>query len=112
MTGTPRRVSGPALITNSAVTKYTVPTGVKAWTRHIHVQNPSASAVTFTLSIGADAAAVRIYDAFSIAAGAHENYYGRHTLAAAEIIQAVAGTTNILVMTIDCDEAIVGTPSA
>jgi len=112
MTGTPRRVHGPAQVSNAAATKYTVPTGVKAWTRHIHVQNPSGSAVTFTLSIGTDAAATRIYDAFSIAAGAHENYFGRHTLAAAEIIQAFAGTNNVLVLTIDVDEAIVGTPSA
>jgi hypothetical protein len=112
MTGTPRRVHGPAQVTNAAATKYTVPTGVKAWTRHIHVQNPSGSPVTFTLSIGADAAATRIFDAYSIPAGTTLDYWGRHTLEATQIVQALAGTTLILTLTIDVDEAIVGTPSA
>lgn len=79
-TGTPRRVHGPAQVSNVAATKYTVPTGVKAWTRHIHIQNPSGSPVTFTMSIGADAAGTRIFDAYSIPAGTTYDYWGRHTL--------------------------------
>ena len=112
MTGTPRRVHGPAQVSNAAATKYTVPTGVKAWTRGIHIQNPSGSPVTFTMSIGADAAATRIFDAFSIPAGTTYDYYQRHTLEATQTIQAFAGTNNILTLTIDVDEAVVGTPSA
>lgn len=105
----PTRFSGPALVTSSVVTKYTVPALSKAVIRHIHIQNPSGSAVTITISIGADAAGTRIFDAFSIpAAGAgvaasvfdHWCYY---VVDAAEIVQAVAGTTNILTMTIDGD---------
>ncbi len=110
----PKRLHGPAQVSNAAATKYTVPAATKTVVRHIHVENPSGAAVTFTLSIGADAAAVRIFDAFSIPAAApgvpnsvldHWCYY---VLEATEIIQALAGTTNVLVLTIDGDEIVLG----
>lgn len=96
-----RRVHGPALVTNAAVTKYTVPAGMRLIVRRIHVSNTNAGPVTFTLSIGADAAATRLFDAIAIAAGAVLDAYGPFTLEAGEIIQALAGTTNILTLTID-----------
>jgi hypothetical protein len=102
------RLAGPALVTNAAATKYTVPALTKTIVRHIHVQNPSGSAVTFTLSIGADAAGTRLFDAYSIAAGTILDHYCYYVLAATEIIQALAGTTNILTLTIDGDESILG----
>lgn len=110
----PLRLAGPAQVSNAAATKYTVPAATKTIVRHIHVENPSGSPVTFTLSIGADAAGTRIFDAFSIPAAAagvsasvldHFCYY---ILEAAEIIQAFAGTNNILVLTIGGDEIILG----
>lgn len=102
------RFHGPALVTNAAVTKYTVAASQKAIIRHIHVQNPSASAVTFTMSIGADAAAVRIFDAFSIGAGQVFDHFCYYVVDAAEVIQALAGTTNILTLTIDGDLSVLG----
>lgn len=108
MSRTAKRLSGPALVTTSAVTKYTVPALTKTIIRHIHVQNPSGSAVTFTLSIGADAAAVRLFDGYSIAAGAVFDHFCYYVVDAAEIVQALAGTTNILTMTIDGDEITLG----
>lgn len=114
MARTPRRLAGPAVVSNSAATKYTVPAGTKTIVRHIHVQNPTGSAVTFTLSIGADAAGVRIYDAYSIpaaAAGVTANVldiWCYYVMEAAEVIQAFAGTTNVLTLTIDGDEFTLG----
>ena len=103
-----KRLHGPALVTNAAATKYTVPALTKTIVRHIHVQNPSGSPVTFTMSIGADAAAVRIFDAYSIPAGTILDHFCYYVVEAAEIIQALAGTTNILTLTIDGDESILG----
>jgi len=60
-----KRMSGPAVLGTTAATKYTVASGRRGIVRHVHVQNPSASPVTFTASIGADAAGTRIFDAFS-----------------------------------------------
>jgi len=110
MARTPKRLAGPALVTNTAATKYTVPAATRTILRHIHVQNPSGSAVTFTLSIGADATAVRLLDAFSIpaaAAGVTESvkdWFCYYVLEAAEIVQALAGTNNILTLTLNGDE--------
>lgn len=103
-----KRLAGPAQVSNSAATKYTVPASTVTIVNHIHVQNPSVSAVTFTMSIGADAAGTRIYDAYSIAAGAVLDTFCRYVLTAAEVIQALAGTTNVLVLTIDGQELTAG----
>lgn len=114
MARTPKRLHGPAQVSNAATTKYTVPALTKTIVRQISVQNPSAAAVTFTLSIGADAAAVRIFDAFSVpaaAAGVTANVidrFGYWVMDVAEIIQALAGTTLILVLTINGDEITLG----
>ena len=101
-----KRMAGPALITNSAATKYTVGSSRRAIVRHVHVENPSGSSVTFTMSIGADAAGTRLFDAYSIAAGSILDHYCYYVLEAAEIIQALAGTTNVMTLTIDGDEEV------
>lgn len=104
----PKRMSGPALVSNAAATKYTapsyVPTSLTSVVRHIHVQNPSASPVTFTLSIGADSAGVRLFDAYSIAANSVLDHFCYYAMTSAEVIQAFAGTNNVLTLTIDGDE--------
>lgn len=109
MAGTPLRLVGPAQLTAAAATIYTTPSvpagfqGVKTVVRHLHVQNPSGSTVTFTLSIGTDAAGKRLYDAYSIAAGQVLDVFCYYALAATEILQAFAGTASVLVITIDGD---------
>jgi hypothetical protein len=108
MARTPKRLAGPAQVSNAAATKYTVPATTKTIVRHVHVQNPSGSAVTFTMSIGADAAGTRIFDAYSIAAGAVLDHFCYYVLEAAEVIQALAGTNNILTLTVDGDEITLG----
>lgn len=97
------RFHGPAQVSNAAATKYTVPAASLAVVRHVHISNPSGSAVTFTMSIGSDAAATRVFDAYSIAAGSVVDHFCYYAVAAAEIIQALAGTNNILTLTIDGD---------
>jgi hypothetical protein len=103
-----KRLAGPAQVSNVAATKYTVPALTKTVIRHIHVQNPSGSAVTFTLSIGADAAATRLFDAYSLAANTVLDHFCYYVVDAAEIVQALAGTNNILTLTIDGDEIVLG----
>lgn len=101
-----KRMHGPAQVSNAAADKYTVAANRRGCIRHIHVQNPSGAPVTFTMSVGADAAGTRLFDAYSIAAGAVLDHYCKYDLEAAEKIQAFAGTNNILVLTIDGDEEI------
>jgi len=104
MASTPKRLHGPAQVSNAAATKYTVPAVTKTVIRHVHIQNPSASPVTFTMSVGADAAATRVFDAFSIPANSVYDWWTYLVAEAAEIVQALAGTNNILTLTIDGDE--------
>jgi len=103
-----KRLAGPALVSNAAATKYTVPALTKTIVRHVHVENPTGSNVTFTMSIGADAAATRLFDAYTIAAGAVLDHFCYYVVEAAEIIQALAGTNNVLTLTIDGDEIVLG----
>lgn len=103
-----KRVHGPAQVSNAAATKYTVPAGLRAKTKHIHVSNTSAGPVDFTMSIGADAAGTRIFAAYTIGAGEVLDYFGQHTLEAAEVIQAFGSVNNQLVLTIDVEVTAAG----
>jgi len=103
MASTPLRLHGPAQVATGPATKYTVPAATKTVVRHVHIQNPSGSPVTFTMSVGADAVGTRVFDAFSIPANSVYDWWTYLVLEAAEIIQAGAGTNNILTLTIDGD---------
>lgn len=96
-----RRIYGPALLSSSAATLYTVPANTRTTIRHIHVSNPSASSVDFTLSIGADAAGTRLWNGQPVGADRLIQEFRDHTLVAGEIIQAFASTTSVLNLTID-----------
>lgn len=100
------RFHGPALVSNVAATKLTVAANEKGIIRHIHLSNPSASPVSFTMSIGTDATAVRIFDGFSVAASTIHDHFGLYTLEETEVIQAFAGTNNILVLTINGERSV------
>lgn len=104
MPSSPKRLHGPAQVTNAAATKYTTAASTKTVVRHIHVSNPTGAAVDFTMSIGADAAAKRVFDAFEIAANDILDVWVYFVLEATETIQAFASTNNELVLTIDGDE--------
>lgn len=103
MPRTPKRLWGPAQVATGPATVYTAPAGTKTRIRFIWVNNPSASPVTLTLSVGADAAGTRLYDTYSIpakAAGVTDSarpLFVDIILEAAEILQMAAGTNNILV---------------
>jgi hypothetical protein len=99
---TPTRLAGPALVTNSAATKYTAPAG-GALVRSIHVSNPTASVVDFTLSIGTDAAGTRIFDAYPFPADYAHTFWVYVALTNAEIVQAFAGTNNVITLTLGGD---------
>lgn len=96
-----KRLVGPRQLPTSAEDLYTAPAGTRARIRHLHVSNPSASAVDVTLSAGADAASTRILDGFPIAA---DSIYSprrpaEYTLEPGEKIQGFssAATTVIVV---------------
>ncbi|MDR7492237.1 MAG: hypothetical protein QN122_12410 [Armatimonadota bacterium] len=104
----PKRLYGPAQLSAVAETKYTVPANTKTLLRQVGVSNPSASPVDFTLSIGADAAGTRLFDGLPIPADSKQTFHITETLEEGEIVQAFAGTANVLVLTLNGDEIVLG----
>jgi len=114
MAKTVKRLYGPALVATGPTTVYTVPASTTALIRHVHVSNPSGSAVTLTLSIGADAAGTRLLGTYSIPAAAAgvsdsvRDMYWSVPMTAAEILTVSAGTNNILVIVVSGEEYTAG----
>jgi hypothetical protein len=114
MARTPKRLVGPALIATGPTTVYTVPASTKTIVRHIHIQNPTGSAVTYSLSIGADAVGTRLFQTFSIPAAAAgvtdsvRDHYWYQVMDAGEIMTVSAGTNNVLTITVSGDEITLG----
>ena len=100
MTDTAKRLAGPSQLTGSAATVYTTPGATTTIVRNIHVANNTSGAVTFTMSIGADAAGKRIYDAVSIPAHDALDWSGFLVLAATETLQAFASAGTSLTLTV------------
>lgn len=103
-----KRLYGPAQLANATATLYTVPSLTKTIVRHIHIANPTASAVTVTMGIGTDGAGTRIFDAYSIASGAVLDHFCYYVLEAAELLKGHASAATSLVCTIDGDEIVLG----
>jgi predicted amidohydrolase len=98
-----KRVYGPAQLGNATATRYTVPAGIRFILRHVHVHNQTGGAVTFTMSIGADAAGTRLFDAFSLAANEVRDFYFYIAIEAAEIIPAHASAAASINLTLSGD---------
>lgn len=100
MADTAKRLYGPARPATTTATLYTVPGSTTAIIRNIHIANPTGSAATATLGIGADAAGIRLFDAFSVPAGEVLDWSGFLVLAAAEILTGMQGTLNAMTFTV------------
>lgn len=100
MTDTATRFQGPALLSGSAATVYTVPALTTAILRNIHAANTDSSARTLTVSIGSDAAGTRLLPALSIPAAGTYDWSGFIVLTAAEIVQAYSDSANKVALTI------------
>lgn len=114
MPRTAKRLYGPAQIASGPATVYTVPSLTKTIIRYIQLSNPSGSAVTFTMSIGADAAGTRLFATYSIPAAAAgvtdsvRQIWGYWVMDAAEILTLSAGTNNVLVIAVFGEEITLG----
>lgn len=102
------RIVGPIQPAAADALIYTVPAVTLTKVRHIRCANPTAGAVTFFLSIGADAAATRIYDAVSVAAGGAIETFCYYVLQPGETLRAHAGSATSLLLIIDADVVTLG----
>lgn len=98
-----KRLAGPLYLTNVAATLYTVPAATVTVVRNIHVANPAYNtSAAFSLSIGQVSASLANYIYYSqpAPAGGAFDWSGFLVLQAGEVLQGLAGNTNILSMTI------------
>jgi len=100
----PNRLYGPAQLGNSDAELFAGAAATRTIIRHIRLTNPTGGAVTVTLSIGADAAATRLYDAFSIAAGGVEDRWCYYVVEAAESVRGHASAATSIVAIINGDK--------
>jgi hypothetical protein len=96
----PERLYGPAQLTASAADLYTCPASTVTRILHIHASNPSGSPVDINLSIGADAAATRIFDDYAVPADGVVRESYPYELAAGEKIQGWAASAGTVVLSI------------
>lgn len=90
---------GPALVATGPTTLFTTPATEMDVIQVIWVSNPTASAVSLTVSIGADAAATRIIGTnttANIPANAVTPFYGPFMVPVGTAVTASAGTNNVL----------------
>lgn len=104
----PKRLYGPAQLAAAAAVVYTVPAGRLAVVRNIHIVNATAGDLTFTASIGADAAGTRIFSAQTVSAEDVFDTFAPFVLAAGETVEAWASAAASLTITIDGEEELVG----
>lgn len=103
-----KRLAGPLHLTGTAATLYTapsyVPTTQKTRIRTIRLFNRHTAELAVTISVGADATSTRLLDEYPLAAKTPYVIHGPIYLAAGEIIQGLAGTTNLVTVEIDGEE--------
>lgn len=68
MANVAKRLFGPVVGTGSEATLYTVPALTTATVQSIRVVNTTGGALTFKMSIGADAAGTRLFSDYSVPA--------------------------------------------
>ena len=83
--------AGPATVATAAATE--------RWRFYVHVSNPTANAINFTMSIGADAAGTRVIgtNATNNIPANSVSIFGPYVLKESEIVQLSASTAAALV---------------
>lgn len=100
MADSAKRLAGPQQLTAAAATVYTVPAATQTIVRNVHVSNSTSAPVTFTMSIGTDAAGTRWWQPTTISANGNLVWTGFQVLNAAEVLQAYGSTASALNLTI------------
>src|SRR5512144_380492 len=93
------RLAGSLTLGTSAATLFT--SCGRSIIQEIHVSNPSGAPVDLTVSVGADAAAGRLFDGLAIMADSERSFRFMLPLENGEVMEAFAGTDAVLNITVD-----------
>lgn len=111
MSGTLKKLAGPAYISNSAADIYT-PAASTIYTiiRHIHVANKTNTAATFSLYVGAtggSAAGTELFGTKTVAAYDTFDYYCVMKLLSTEFLSGISETASALVIVVEGELVVV-----
>lgn len=108
MSGTPKRLAGPAYIASSAADIYTPPASTMYIViTHIHVANKDSSARTFTLYVGGTAGSTggtEIFKDVSIAIAGYVDYYPMMVMKSTDFLSGIASSANALVIVVEGEQ--------
>jgi hypothetical protein len=94
-----------SLITTSQVTIYTVPASSQDVLKNIDITNTSAASVTCGVNLvptaGSAATGNLLFAAISIPANSTFHWTGTRVMNTGDFISVIAGTTNVLVISVD-----------
>lgn len=111
MAGTPKRLAGPAYISNSAANIYTVAAAIYDIVRHIRVVNTDSSARTFTLYVGAtggSAAGTEIAKDVSVPVGGYVDFYvSLKLVGGTDFLTGIASVASKLVITVEGESYVI-----
>lgn len=111
MIGTLKVIAGPAFIASSVANIYTPPAStIYTIIRHIHIANVTASAVTFSLYIGAtggSAAGTQLFGGQSIGANSAFDYYCVRKMLSTDFLTGVASSGSSLVIDVEGEQVVV-----
>ena len=100
MADTAKRFVGPVQLNGSNTTMYTVPPTATAILRYLRIENVNSSDRTFSLSIGADGPATRIFNARTVPGSGAFEWSGSIPMVAGEILQGSASGAGYLTIII------------
>lgn len=98
----PKRLFGPGHVDDIEQILYTVPAGIRAMVRNVHVQNPSGGVIEFTLAIGdINVPGNKIIFESIPGGGDYRRWPLKQHLNPGETLQTFAGQAGTLVLTVD-----------
>ena len=111
MAGQLKRIAGPAFIAAAAANIYT-PAAATIYTvlRHIHIANVTASAVTFSMYVGAtggSAAGTELFKGHSVAANQELDYWCNLKMLSTDFLTALDANGAALVITVEGEQVVV-----
>lgn len=111
LSGQLKRIAGPAFIANAAADIYTPPAAtIYTVIKHIHVDNVTAGAVTFTLYVGAtggSTAGTELFKGYSIAANSSYDYYCNMKMLSTDFLSGLASAASSLTIVVEGEQVVV-----
>ena len=111
LSGQLKRISGPAFLANAAADIYTPPAAtIFTVIKHIHVDNVTAGAVTFTLYVGAtggSTAGTELFKGYSVPANSSYDYYCNMKMVSTDFLSGLASAASSLTIVVEGEQVVV-----